>query len=243
MDRAWMRQKLEQCLHIVVESEIQAKQSAADNDPLNFMRVRAEPTVLEIFRILDPDNRFLRTEEDFASQWTPVDRYNLERALGMVEDQEEWAIRLAPDSPALVASSFHSWVWASAQPFWQASLYRSAVHAAAVSITANTQRKVQRTDVFDDDLMHQVFSPDQPKPGKPRLRIPGDHNDKTIASRQRALMPFAQGCYAGLRNIAAHEHGPDWPQQRALQALASLSVLAGWIDECDVITDEGQSEP
>ena len=50
-------------------------------------------------------------------------------------------------------------------------------------------------------------------------------------------MPFAQGCYAGLRNVAAHEHVPDWPEQRALQALASLSVLAGWIDECNVVTD------
>ena len=234
-----MRQRLGQCLQIVLESENRTEQPALDNDPLYFMRVRAEPTVLEIFRVLDPDNRFLHTEEDRSSQWTPVDRYNLERALGMVEDQEEWAVRLAPDAPALVASSFHPWVWASAQPFWQAGLYRPAVHAAAVSITANTQRKVHRTDVFDDDLMNQVFSTDQPKPGKARLRMPGDHADKTIASKQRALMPFAQGCYAGLRNIAAHEHGPDWSEQLALHALASLSILAAWIDECDVVTVEG----
>jgi hypothetical protein len=42
------------------------------------------------------------------------------------------------------------------------------------------------------------------------------------------------GGYGGIRNIAAHEHAPDWPQQLALEYLACLSVLARWINEAEV---------
>jgi hypothetical protein len=49
-----------------------------------------------------------------------------------------------------------------------------------------------------------------------------------------ALRPFAEGCFAGLRNPAAHEHGPEWDEQRALEYLAAFSILARWIDECRV---------
>jgi hypothetical protein len=47
---------------------------------------------------------------------------------------------------------------------------------------------------------------------------------------------MAQGCYGGIRNIVAHEHAPDWPQQLALEYLACLSVLARWINEAEVET-------
>jgi len=90
--------------------------------------------------------------------------------------------------------------------------------------------------VFDTDLMNQVFT-DRPKPGQAYLRLPGDPTDLTIKDRNRALRPFAEGCFAGIRNPAAHQHGPDWPEQRALEYLAALSVLARWIDDCDLKQD------
>ncbi len=67
MDRAWMREKPQQCLEIVRAGR--TEKPALESDPLYSMRVRAEPTVLEIFRTLDPDNRFLQTEEDYTSTW------------------------------------------------------------------------------------------------------------------------------------------------------------------------------
>ena len=247
-----MRQRLEQCaeikgkydlLYAIEHNGYQVSDDESDildedQQEVFFELVRAEPTVLEIFKVLDPRCEYLKQER---TPWAnseahiPVDRYNLERALALVADQVEWSVRLAPDAPSLVASDFHPWVWTAAQPLWEAGQARTAVHAASVAVTAHTQTKVGRRDVFDDDLMNQAFSTKDPEPGKPRLRLPGDHTDKTVYSRQRAIGPFAQGCYAGLRNPATHEHGPDWAEQRALQALASLSVLAGWIEECDVI--------
>jgi hypothetical protein len=43
----------------------------------------------------------------------------------------------------------------------------------------------------------------------------------------------AAGCFAGIRNPASHEHGDDWSEQKALEYLAALSILARWIDECE----------
>jgi len=242
MDRAWMKARLNACLELRVEIE-----NAVDNlerEEAWYKLARYEVTAKEIFKRLDPATEYLETESDYNGEFVPLSRINLERALGILEDQQEWSVRLAPDSPVLSAAQLHPWVWEPAQPFWNSCHYRAAVHTAAVALNANTQSKVGRTDVFDDDLMNQVLSADLPKPGKPRLRLPGDPTaDKTLASRQRALLPFAQGCFAGIRNLAAHEHGPDWDEQRALQSLACLSILAGWISECAVITAEPATTP
>lgn len=70
---------------------------------------------------------------------------------------------------------------------------------------------------------------------RPRLRLPGDRSSLTWKSRQRGARALAQGCYAGLRNVVAHDD-PDWSEQEALEALACLSVLARWIDEAEVET-------
>lgn len=108
-----------------------------------------------------------------------------------------------------------------------------AVNAAATAINAHTQTKVENRSISDNDLMNQVFT-SRPRPGQTILKLPGDHNDLTIHSRQRSLRPFAEGCFAGIRNPAAHDAGPDWDEQKALEHLAALSILARAIDECEV---------
>lgn len=156
----------------------------------------------------------------------------MQQALGILDDRDEWAAHLRPDAPTLPADEFHPWVWEAAQTFWASEHYRAAVDAAATAINAHTQNKVGRRDVANDDLMNQVFT-EKPRPGQVYLRLPGDPStDQTLKSRNNALRPFAAGCFAGIRNPASHEHGDDWDQQKALEYLASLSVLARWIDEC-----------
>jgi hypothetical protein len=73
-----------------------------------------------------------------------------------------------------------------------------------------------------------------PRTGQTILRLPGDPTDPTVQSRNRALRAWADACFAGIRNPAAHEYGDDWDEQVALEYLASLSVLARWLDECVV---------
>lgn len=44
------------------------------------------------------------------------------------------------------------------------------------------------------------------------------------------------GAFLAIRNVAAHEEDTDWGQQEALEYLATLSVIAHWIEECTVET-------
>lgn len=155
-------------------------------------------------------------------------------ALGEIDAQMALSTNLASDRPVLNVDQFHPWVWRSAQALWIAKHFWTAVEAAAKAINAHTQNKVGRTDVADNDLMNQVFSKN-PRVGQKYLRLPGNSSDQTIQSRNRALRPYAEGCLAGIRNPAAHEHGPDWDEQTAIERLAALSVLARWIDECEVL--------
>ncbi len=45
---------------------------------------------------------------------------------------------------------------------------------------------------------------------------------------------FSQGRYAGIRNIAAHELEVAWSKEMCLEYLAAFSILARWIDECEI---------
>ena len=69
----------------------------------------------------------------------------------------------------------------------------------------------------------------------------GDRSFATWRSRQNGGNQLGAGCFEGIRNLAAHEHELDLPEQVALEQLAAFSLLARWIDECDV--DKSQLSP
>ncbi|MFE4255051.1 TIGR02391 family protein [Streptomyces sp. NPDC056910] len=142
---------------------------------------------------------------------------------------------LAPDSPSLPTNGLHPWVWDAARTFWESAHYRAAVHAAATSINAHLQSKLGRRDVSDAKLVQEALSDKAPEPGRPWLRIPGDQSDPGVQTRQRGALQLGQGAYSALRNPAAHEMG-DLPEQEALEQLATFSVLARLIDQCQVLT-------
>jgi hypothetical protein len=159
------------------------------------------------------------------------------RAMGIHEFGEEARRRLKPDSPDLAADQFHPWVWQAASPLWYAGSRQEAVHAAARSVNARMQQKCGRLDKSDATLCREFFSLEKPTPGRPRLRFSGySRSDQTWRSRQQGAMEFGAGCFEGIRNPAAHEHGLVITEQVALEQLAAFSLLARWIDECDVET-------
>lgn len=204
---------------------------------------RREPTIRQIMRAVDPDLKAY--ERDYQASWgsdqQPVpgdallNQANIRRAIGLVEDQEEWAVRLGPDTPVLRADLLHPWVWDPAKTFWESKHFQKAVDVAANSINAHTQTLIERDDIADADLMNQAFT-EKPKPGEKYLRLPGDPNNKTVKSRNNALRPYAFACFAGMRNPAVHEHGGSWTEEKAFEYLVALSVLARWAEECDVLT-------
>jgi hypothetical protein len=233
MNRQWMRQRL-QDFNALIQRYEQGRRPGEiiGNQELRQQIYRAEPTVRKILGALDPKLAEEINIDRMAGEAMAHNTVN--KALGILDDMDDWATNLAPDAPVLAADQLHPWVWDAARTFWESSHFRKAVDVAANAINAHTQSKVGRTDVFDTDLMNQVFT-ENPKPGQAYLQLPGNQNDKTIQSRNNALRPFATACFAGLRNPAVHEHGPDWDEQKALESLAALSILARWIDECTVM--------
>ncbi|NEB04836.1 TIGR02391 family protein [Streptomyces sp. SID13726] len=192
----------------------------------------AEPTLKKILTCLDP----------LLATFIDVDRLegvvraqaSIKRGLGILNDMDDWATRLAPDAPSLPADQFHPWVWDAARTLWESEHYRAAVHAAATSINAHLQTKLGRRDLSDAKLVQEAFSDKAPETGKPRLRIPGDQTDPGVQTRQRGALQLGQGAYFALRNPAAHETG-DLAEQEAMEQLATFSVVARLIDQCQVV--------
>lgn len=190
------------------------------------------PTVQAILRSLRPGIQ--EFDLNYPSTSTPH-RSVVLRALGMLEDRAVLNSKLAPDAPVLAADGMHPWVWHPARPLWEIQQFRLALLAAATTINRKLQDKVGRRDASDDKLIEQCFSENAPEPRKPRLRVPGEHNDTTVKSRQLGTLHFALGCIKTIRNPVAHDPG-ELNEQAAFEQLATLSTLARFLDECEVLT-------
>jgi hypothetical protein len=172
-----------------------------------------------------------------GSYWREIVKPHVLRATGIHRFGEEARRRMRPDSPDLPADQFHPWVWEAAAPLWHAGSRQEAVLAAARSVNARMQQKRGQHDKSETGLCHEFFSPNIPAPGRPRLRFPGyASTEPTLRSRQQGAMEFGAGCFEGIRNPAAHEHGLILSEQVALEQLAAFSLLARWVDECEVVT-------
>jgi hypothetical protein len=232
MDRVWMRKQLEDFIDLVARYERARRPGDYLGDQALYDQLhRAEPTVKRILHTLDPE---IAAKVDIDQLAGPaMARNEVHRGLGVLDALDEWDRRLAPDAPVLPADQFHPWVWSAAETFWESQHFRAAVHAAASAINAHTQAKLRRRDVSDDKLMQEAFSDRPPEAGRPRLRVRGDPADPTVQSRQRGGLQLGLVCFFAIRNPAAHEVG-EWPEQVALEYLATLSVLARLIDECTI---------
>jgi uncharacterized protein (TIGR02391 family) len=230
MDRGWMQERLEEFRAVCDQYARTTRADYVGDRGTQARMHRLEPTARAVLRALDPDlaNFDLDT---MAGAYEGI--HAADRGLGMLADLDDVATRLRPEAPTLPADRLHPWVWDAARTFWDAGAHAVAVEQATKSITAHTQQKTG-CQLADDDLMSQVWSDEPPKADRPRLRFLGDRSTKTWQSRQRGARALAQGCYGGIRNVVAHQHAPDWPQQLALEYLACLSVLARWIDEAEV---------
>jgi hypothetical protein len=172
-----------------------------------------------------------------VSYWSKLVLPRVLRAIGIHEFGEEAQRRLKPDSPDLAADQFHPWVWEAASPLWHAGSRQEAVHAAARSVNARMQQKCGRDDKSDAALCRELFGLEDPKPNRPRLRFKSySPGSQTWRSKHQGAMEFGAGCFEAIRNLAAHEHGLILTEQVALEQLAAFSLLARWIDECEVQT-------
>lgn len=160
-----------------------------------------------------------------------------EYALGKLRTDDEAKSILGSEAPSMKADALHPVVWDSASKRWDAGHYSDAVQRAATFLNANIQDMTRRRDVSDSELMREVFSLSPPSRGKPRLWWPGPDNDLDVKTMRVGILSMAQGVFSAIRNPATHST-QDLERQEALEQLATLSILARWIDRCVLIEDE-----
>ena len=123
---------------------------------------------------------------------------------------------------------------------WDGGHYKQAVNAAAAAVEEQTQLKLRRGDLSGADFSTRAFKVGKvgETPDGRRLRFQhldeltedGKRNQSWVSAHEGA-MRFGRGCAQGIRNLNAHGTS-ELPEQEALQYLASLSVLARWVDAC-----------
>ena len=149
---------------------------------------------------------------------------------GALEDLIARADAEAP--PEISAGAMHPLIWGAAAHLWGDKHYRQAVTAGAEALIAQVKARTGRYDASDTALWTEAFSDKPPAPNKPRLRWPGDPvTDKAVKNMNHGLRLFAPGVQMLVRNEAPHST-EAWTEQEALERLATLSLLAGWVAAC-----------
>lgn len=180
---------------------------------------------LSIWTDSTPDRAFAEAERTGL-------RHSVEFLRAVLEDLEE---KEGPQSlPGLDPNQFHPLVLGSASRLWQDGHKRQAVQAAASALENQLRFKTEVHQGSVSSLVASAFSPDNPKPGSPRLRFSGfgPVGSDGWNSAHEGAGAFGRGCFLRIRNLYVHHDGQD--QQEDLEALAALSLLARWIEAAEV---------
>ncbi|GAA3810788.1 TIGR02391 family protein [Cellulomonas soli] len=145
----------------------------------------------------------------------------------------------AEEPPTTGVAAMHPLVWGAASRLWRDGHYREAVATAGEALADNVKAVTGRRDVADTALWQEVFSDRAAAPGRPRLRWPGDPADRDVKNMTDGLRQFAPGAQMVIRNPAAHSTSPISAQE-GLERLAALSLLARWVDDCDLVVEAGE---
>lgn len=141
-----------------------------------------------------------------------------------------------PSGPRLQADRLHPWVWDAAKNLWDDGHYGHAVYDASKAVERQAQMKLNRLDLDGRDLYAQAFSASDPEVGVSRLRfieIDKTRQPKRWTSAHEGAQFLGMGCAQGIRNPQAH--GTDeLNEQEALEQLATLSVLARWVESSEL---------
>ncbi len=198
-------------------------------------KVRQRAVVIEkILNAVFPEWK-RRFQPGINDQAFEAQRQGALEAVAWLKEQERVAKLLGDTGPTLSASTFHPWVWGAAQTLWGSGHYRAAVSAAATSVSSYTQRKLEKRDKGEWDLITAAFAPGDPKEGHPKLRLCDSDGSQSFTSLHEGVGFFAKGVYKGIRNPASHKNLPELSETEALEQLAAFSLLARWIDEAEVV--------
>lgn len=156
-------------------------------------------------------------------------------ALGRLRTEAETRAKLGTTAPTMKADALHPIIWEAASKRWDSGHYTDAVQRAATALSGILKDRTGRYELGDSELVSQAFSLSAPQEGKPRLRWTGNDDDLNVKTMRVGILNMAQGVFAAIRNPATHTTD-ELPKQEALEQLATLSILARWVDRCDLVT-------
>jgi len=183
----------------------------------------------------------LGSVDPIAAWWTIVDPKPVLEPSNVISSADAAIGRLrarileveAESVPAVGVEGMHPLVWGAARKLWVDEHFRQAVAAAAEAVIGQVKALTGRNDIAETSLWQEAFSNASPSQGKPRLRWPGDSKDRDVSTMTDGLRFFAPGVQMTIRNTATH--GGDLDAQAALERLATLSLLARWVESCDLV--------
>lgn len=201
------------------------------------MRERSEQTRSVITRVLGHTKVPSLMRRHDKAYWVDEGIEFAEHALGVLRTREETRAKLGTNAPTMKADALHPLIWDAASKRWESGHYSDAIQRAATALSGHVKNLTGRHELGDNELMAQAFSHSAPQTGKPRLRWPGNDDDLTVKAMRTGILSTAQGVFSAIRNPATHTTD-ELPKQEALEQLATLSVLARWIDRCELINAE-----
>jgi len=157
-----------------------------------------------------------------------------EYAVGRLRTRAETTANLGTRAPVMEADAFHELIWGAASGRWASGHYSDAIQRSATALSGLVKDRTGRYELGDSDLMTQAFSLSPSQPGKPRLRWPGNDEDLSVKSMRTGILNLAQGVFSAIRNTVTHS-AQEISKQEALEQLATLSMLARWIDQCALL--------
>lgn len=148
-----------------------------------------------------------------------------------IEDVEEHLVE--PDAPVVGTRTLHPWVAEASARLWANGHRQQAVQAAGSVVEQWLRVKLGSHQGSVASLVGSAFSSKDPTPEQPRLRFRGyEPGSDAWTNAHEGAAAFGRGCMMRIRNLYTHNTGAD--EQEDLEALASLSLLARWIDGSSV---------
>lgn len=245
MDEPWVIERLEWWIKIAKAARVSEYSPQKGHRTFGYMldthksyaqmRAVSAQTHSIICRVLNRDESpsLMRRSDD--AYWVNEGIESAEHALAVVKTRAETREKLGTTAPTMKADALHSLIWEAASKRWDSGHYTDAVQRAATALSGIVKDQTGRYELNDSDLVSQAFSLSPAAEGKPRLRWPGNDDDLNVKTMRVGILNMAQGVFAAIRNPATHSTD-ELPKEEALEQLATLSILARWIDRCELVT-------
>jgi hypothetical protein len=171
------------------------------------------------------------------SVWDSAKQRGVREGIAMLEAALLELDAATPSVPSVSVGALHSWVAGMAASLWDSGHKRQAVEEAARSVEVQLKAKLGVDSGTGAPLVTDAFSLSDPKAGQARLRfLEFPAGSESWKNAHEGAMSFGRGCMMRVRNLYNHGHEP--PEAEVLEALASLSLLARWVDSAEVVRSD-----